>query len=179
MAPDAFDSDRLGNSDIYVMPVGGGEPRQVTADPSYDFAPTWSPDGKELAFFSWRNESRDVFVVPAGGGGEVMAAGGPNMERHPNWGPDGQRIVYAGDATGRIGLFTVVRGPDGRWRAPRQLTQQGGSNGPWSPDGRSIVYLRGGSVWVIATDGRRLYFTAADREADFKVMEVKLAHSPR
>ena len=96
----AFDSDWQGNSDLYVMPLGGGEPRQVTTDPSYDFHPVWSPDGKELAFHTWRNESRDVFVVPVGGGEEVMAAGGPNMERYPDWSPDGRHIVYSSDAAG-------------------------------------------------------------------------------
>ena len=74
----AFDSDRQGNPDIYRMPIAGGAPQQVTADPSFDFLPSWSPDGKEILFHSWRNETRDVYVVPGGGGQEQLVAGCPN-----------------------------------------------------------------------------------------------------
>ena len=63
-----YDSDLTGNSEIYRMPLGGGEPERLTNDPAGDFGPEVSPDGRWLAYFSWRTKSRDIFVQPFDGG---------------------------------------------------------------------------------------------------------------
>ena len=151
----AFASDRQGNLDIYVLPIGGGggEPRQVTTDPSYDFQPSWSQDGREIVFHSWRNESRDVFVVPATGGEEVLAAGGPAHEYYADWSPDGRSLVFGSDSTGSTEVARVDRGADGRWQVPRHLTSDGGSRPRWSPDGRTIAYLCRAGVCLISPTG--------------------------
>ena len=47
------------------MNVDGTDLRQVTTDPAGDFTPSWSPDGSEITFHSFRTGNRDVFVVPA------------------------------------------------------------------------------------------------------------------
>ena len=47
-----------GNSDLWIMPAGGGEPRQLTLHPQYDGAPQWLPDGSALSFLSSRSGSR-------------------------------------------------------------------------------------------------------------------------
>lgn len=50
----AFTSNRMGNNDVYVMPVTGGEPRQLTWHSGDDQAMYWTPDGKEVVFTSGR-----------------------------------------------------------------------------------------------------------------------------
>lgn len=45
-----FSSDRLGNQDLWMMPTGGGEARQLTTDPAPDWSPRMSPDGSQIAF---------------------------------------------------------------------------------------------------------------------------------
>ena len=50
--------------DIYKVPVGGGEARQLTTTPSYESTPIWSPDGKMIAFASNRNGNFDLYVRP-------------------------------------------------------------------------------------------------------------------
>ncbi|MGB9906349.1 MAG: prolyl oligopeptidase family serine peptidase [Candidatus Saccharicenans sp.] len=57
-----------GNSDIYLVPVGGGQPRPFVFSPAADFFPRWSPDGKNLAFISSRGGSPQVWIIPLGGG---------------------------------------------------------------------------------------------------------------
>ena len=56
-------SDRGGNPDIWMMPSSGGEMQQLTATPTPDWAPAWSPDGKEFAFYSFRSGNRDVWTM--------------------------------------------------------------------------------------------------------------------
>jgi Tol biopolymer transport system component len=70
MAPDAENSipyERTGNSDIRVITATGGAERAITVDTPYDFSPGWSPDGKFLAFTSWRPEGSQIRLVPAEG----------------------------------------------------------------------------------------------------------------
>lgn len=54
--------------DIYTVPAGGGEARQLTANTAYDYAPVWSPDSKHIAFASAREGSMDVYVSSLEGG---------------------------------------------------------------------------------------------------------------
>ena len=54
--------------DIYTVPTQGGTARQLTTNPAYDSEPTWSPDGKHIAFTSDRMGSLDVYVMAAEGG---------------------------------------------------------------------------------------------------------------
>ena len=56
------------SGDIYIVPVSGGQARQLTANTSYDYAPVWSPDGKQLAFCGTREGSKDVFLTSIEGG---------------------------------------------------------------------------------------------------------------
>ena len=63
-----YDSNLKGNSDIYRIPIGGGEPEQLTNDPADEFAPDLSPDGGAIAYHSWRRGTRDIEVKPLDGG---------------------------------------------------------------------------------------------------------------
>jgi serine/threonine protein kinase/Tol biopolymer transport system component len=65
----AYTSDTAGNFDIWVQPVRGGEPVQITKSPADDTEPDWSPDGSTIAFRSER-EGGGLFTVSALGGTE-------------------------------------------------------------------------------------------------------------
>jgi dipeptidyl aminopeptidase/acylaminoacyl peptidase len=56
------------NSDLWVVPLAGGEPRRLTDHPLSDSRPRWSPDGKVIGFLSRRGGTPQVYAVePAGG----------------------------------------------------------------------------------------------------------------
>ncbi len=57
-----------GNSDIWLVPAQGGAARQLTASPSADFSPRWSPDGKTIAFISARSGESQVWLIELDGG---------------------------------------------------------------------------------------------------------------
>ena len=54
--------------DIYTVPFNGGRALQITTNPAHDTQPTWSPDGKQIAFASDRMGSMDIYVVDKEGG---------------------------------------------------------------------------------------------------------------
>jgi dipeptidyl aminopeptidase/acylaminoacyl peptidase len=56
------------NADIWVVSVGGGEPRRLTTDPNSDTRPRWSPDGKTIGFLSSRDGTSQVYAVAPDGG---------------------------------------------------------------------------------------------------------------
>ena len=161
----AFDSDRQGSTDIFVMPTAGGEPRQVTTDPSFDFIPAWSTDGGSITFHSWRNESRDVFTISIDGRDETLVARGPANEYYPDWAPDGRRIVFHGDRTGRNELYVVDR-TDAGWGEPRQITTTGGSWPRWAPDGSAVVYVGPGGVMLVDPSGGPPRTLLSESDAD-------------
>jgi Tol biopolymer transport system component/DNA-binding SARP family transcriptional activator len=149
----AFDSDRGGHQAIYRVPVGGGEPQQISSDSDDDFMPAWSPDGRELAYYGFRQGRRRLFVMPVDGGAAGGVTRDSGNQRYPGWSPDGRHLVYHSDRSGRFELYVVERDTAGHWGSSRQLTSQGGQDARWSPDGGSILYLRNSRLWVIGADG--------------------------
>ena len=53
---------------IYIVPAVGGRAFQLTTNSSYDADPIWTPDGKSIAFSSYREKSKDIYMVSAEGG---------------------------------------------------------------------------------------------------------------
>jgi Tol biopolymer transport system component len=148
-----YDSNLAGNSDIYRLPVAGGEPERLTSDPADDFAAAISPDGTEIAFHSWRTGSRDLWVQPLDGRPIQHVTTSPGHEWTPEWSPDGRALLYISGVDTRS-VWIVRRGPDGAWHAPVQRIASG--YWPvWSPDGQSIAFasrLLGGSLLVAPAD---------------------------
>ena len=136
------------------MPIAGGEAERLTSDTADDFAPDLSPDGKEVAFHSWRTGSRDIYVQPLDGRPLQHVTSTPAQELIPSWSPDGLTIAYMVGNTERS-IWLVHRGDaSGRWQAPVEREAVGGW-AAWSPDGKSIAYvtrLHGGSLMVAPSD---------------------------
>jgi len=90
----------LAQRDIWTIPVGGGEPVEVTNDPAMDWDPVWSPDGKYLYFVSDRAGSMNLWRVPIEeqtgkvlGSPEAVTTPSPYIS-HLSFSRDGHRMVY-------------------------------------------------------------------------------------
>jgi serine/threonine protein kinase len=156
----AFDSDLAGNQDIYVMPLAGGEPIQLTTDPADDFSPSWSPDGQSVAFHSFRDGNRELYVVSVVDRAVERVTNHPSQDRAPDWSPDGRRLTFFSDRTGRQELYTIERQIDG-WAESRQLTLEGGLHAEWSPDSDMIVYISGSRTHNMSSSVHELRVVSA------------------
>jgi serine/threonine-protein kinase len=152
-----FTSDRSGNSDIYRLPLTGGEPEQLTTDPADDFGPAPSPDGAWLAFYSLRAGTRDIWLMPLGTGEAVRLTDDPGEEFMPLWSPDGQRICYGQDNTeSGNGTRLIQRRGEG-WSTPTLVAYQPRVAPPgcsdWMPDGTSMFIPQVQEITLVSPDG--------------------------
>lgn len=132
------DQTKDGQSRIYVLAAGGGEPREVTPRaPSYWHG--WSPDGAILAYCAERAGAYDIYTIPAAGGAETRLTTAEGLDDGPEFSPDGRFIYFNSDRTGRMQIWRMH--PDGSGQ--EQVTHDEGNN--WfphpSPDGRWLVFL--------------------------------------
>jgi Tol biopolymer transport system component len=148
-SPDASEglyiSRRTGTGDIWVLPMDGGKPRQLTRDVRDDYSPVWSPDGKWVAFGSNRGRQTDLWVVPAAGGTELRVTDDAAEEGGPRFIGKSNRIAFTvNSVVSALWAITVADGKE------RQITPDSIRVGSFrvSPDGKEVVYsvLRGGGV---------------------------------
>jgi serine/threonine protein kinase len=197
----AFDSNRSGNQDIWIMRKDGSELRQWTTNPAHDWVGSWSPDGKEIAFLSNRKGHMDIWVLPSDGGEpkQVTFDGAGEMV----WSPDGKQIVFNSKYQPYSELFLVpaeggepIQLTHGRWCGIAPCF--------WSSDGRMIYAWGGGrpgkegtNLWEISvsdgtarplldlnrslkepvylsSDGERIFFTLWECTGDLWMAELSI-----
>jgi serine/threonine-protein kinase len=185
----AFDSKRREQFDVYRMPLGGGPARLVADVGSDAYEPDWSPDGTEIAFFSFEGR---ILVVSASGGTPEVIADFPGFDGGARWSPDGLAIAFESEGPEPAlpnKIWMVEREDVGLpWGDPVRLTDFGCGEIEWAPDGTSLlcrgkegiirVPRDGGDVSVVdrppglrgfgrfrfSRDGSGLYFSAADED---------------
>jgi len=134
----AYASDRAGNFDVWVQPVAGGNPVQVTKEPEADTQPAWSPDGSTIAYRS-EHAGGGLFVVPALGGRPRQLT---TLGESPSWSRTGTEVLFregiaVNITEGATRLYSVpVEGGTPKALAPAVL-----EHGSWRwndehPDGR-------------------------------------------
>jgi Tol biopolymer transport system component len=114
----------------------------LTAFSGIEWCPSFSPDGKQVAF-TWNGEKRDnfdVYVMLVGSSSARRLTTNPTAEDCPRWSPDGQRIAYLRalsdpPRTSEIHLMSELG--DGDLKLSDLPVQHTPIN--WSPDGRYIV----------------------------------------
>ena len=81
----AFESNRDGNFEIYVMDVDGRNPRNLTKNRHNDDSPSWSPNGRRIAFVSDRDGNHEIYVINANGGNPQNLTKSPLEDYQPAW----------------------------------------------------------------------------------------------
>jgi dipeptidyl aminopeptidase/acylaminoacyl peptidase len=150
-----YDSNLHLNADIFRLPLAGGPAERLTTDPADDFAPDLSPDGREVAYHSWRSGSRDIFIKTLDGGPLTQLTATASQESYPIWSPDGRALAFHDQFLENgipRGVFVIRRDQSGSWSAPVALRKGTGNLGSWLPDGYSLAYPRSGALEIIAAD---------------------------
>ncbi|MCX5783924.1 MAG: hypothetical protein NTW04_05765 [Elusimicrobia bacterium] len=73
------------NMDIFLVDITGGQLRQLTKNAGSNEDPSWSPDGRFIAFTSTRARSRQIYVMDADGSAPHLVARLPGSSFTPNW----------------------------------------------------------------------------------------------
>ena len=131
-----------------VAGSGDWRPRVVARSTGQLRAPSWSPDGRRLAFVSLALGRSGLYVIGADGSGlRILVRGAVES---PTWSPDGGEIAF-----GRGGAIWAARVGDG---GERRVTADGALPA-WSPDGERIAFVGGGvdpgdqELYVVRPDG--------------------------
>jgi Tol biopolymer transport system component len=132
------DSTEKKSSQVYVLPIAGGTPKQITPNaPSYWHG--WSPDGKTLAFVGQRNGDFDIYSISVDGGEEHRLTTVKGLDDGCEYSPDGQWIYFNSERSGHMQIWRMHA--DGS-QQEQVITSETNDWFPHiSPDGKWMAYL--------------------------------------
>ncbi len=135
---------------------------QLTFDPGLESEPSWSPDGRMIAYSSDRSGNFDIWVQPVGEGNPVRVTTSEAHDWQPDWAPEGNRLVFRSEREGG-GLFvTPVLGGQER------KISSFGYHPRWSPDGARILFT--GSTLIGTAELPKVYVVGLDGQPPREVL---------
>jgi len=154
--------------DIWTIPVGSGLPRNLTgASRAVERDPSWSPDGRWLAYFSDASGEYELMIAASDGSGtsRQLTHLGIGFRYRPVWSPDARRIAFS-DSTGSIYVYTLESAET------KKIHQDAVAHEPrmsWSPDSSWLAFVKndghGQAIWLYDfTTGKAQRATAGANE---------------
>lgn len=185
-----FASDRLGNSEIFVMDPDGGNARNLSwCFTAIDISPAWSPDGKQVVFSSDRKGTFDLIVMDADGYNQRAITDGTADCREPAWSPDGRWIAFSMTRDGKTHLYLIK--PDGTGLKPLTTGNSWNGQPAWNADSKRIAFVSdrdgGSDIFVMdvengqcanvtrTPDDDETYPTWTPKQIGAKPLEIKEA----
>lgn len=149
----AYVAGPRGAKEIVFADYDGFGPRAVTRNGSINLMPAWSPDGRSLAYLSYRNGYPDLFrAFPFERRPDQTLAAFSGINSSPAWSPDGRSLALtlSKDGNPEVYVLTLATGTF------RRLTRHAGidTEPTWSPTGREIAFIsdRAGTPHVYVMD---------------------------
>jgi DNA-binding winged helix-turn-helix (wHTH) protein len=153
---------------LYVKVVGTEESLQLTKQPSLDFNPVWSPDGRYIAFCRILKDATGIYIIPALGGAErrVRNTLWDDQEFDQvfrfgrlSWSPDGKLLAYSDRASRSeaASIFLLSLDSGEVRRLTSALRARGDFSPEFSPDGQTLAFGRDSqgvqSIYAIPVSG--------------------------
>ncbi|MBC3829933.1 PD40 domain-containing protein [Undibacterium amnicola] len=160
--------------DIWLADRDGKNPTRLTQHPAAEFAPTFSPDGKWLAFSASYDRNTDVYVMPAKGGEARRLSWHPGADVVVGWSPDSKRILFSSGREIGVSRSTHLYEVNIDGGHEQKVMEAIAFEGNWSADGKWLAYRpfpqayagtsgwrqhRGGTtppIWLIDIAGKKL-----------------------
>src|SRR5436309_12111674 len=108
---------------IWTLPASGGTATRITDVFSDARQPAWSPDGRWIAFFAYRDGGYDIWAIAPDGSQLHELTWGPFDDREPAWSHDGTRVAFSSDRGNPLGSDHNIWVLDMRSGEFRQLAQ--------------------------------------------------------
>lgn len=144
--------------DIWTAPVKNGAPRQITnTSGASERLPSWSPDGRWIAYFSDEDGEYELYIAQSDGKGETrqLTDGNQTYFMEASWSPD-SKTIYTADKAGVMNLVDVETGTVNHFDTDPSGGQPSVS---WSHDSRWITYAHGTGesllnsvIWIYDTE---------------------------
>lgn len=146
----------LSTSEIWRAKADGTDPEALVTDGGGNRSPRYSPDGKWIAFESYRDFNTDIYALNLESREETRLTTHLGNDSYPDWSPDGERFAFVSSRDGNADIFTMtVNG-----QQITNLTKNGLSeyHPTWSPDGEKIAFTRwmgdnSSRIYIIDRDG--------------------------
>jgi Tol biopolymer transport system component len=158
---------------IWTLPSAGGAARRITDIYNDARQPTWSPDGKWITFFAYRDGGYDIWTIAADGTNQHKLTWGPFDDREPAWSHDGSQLAFSSDRGDPLGSDYNIWVMDARTGALRRLTKDPADDymPTWSPDDKEIAFAsargNGQAVWAVnVATGAERQVSSADGRVD-------------
>jgi TolB protein len=131
-----------GNPELYTCSAGGGGFNRLTETRGAEACPAWSQDGSKIAYAFDGPGLPQIYVInSSGGNGRALTNSGYNTE--PSWAPVTGFIAFT-RRTGN-GFNIMAMNIDGS----EIKTYTSGERPSWGPDGRHLIYARGGGLYIL------------------------------
>lgn len=153
--------------EIYVIDIDGSNKTQLTHNDVDDGHPTWSPNGKQIAFSSMVENIYQIFIVNAAGGTAKQLTFSDASHYHPIFSADGKRIIFVSNAHNHYTLWMM--NVDGTNKT--QLTNHIGAHfePSLSRDGKQLVFSSDRS------DHMRIYLMDLTQPVQKEALKVRLS----